>query len=100
MISNSTITAKKTNEQAPKQDTNDIIDVDMPFSESEVTKYTSKEYVEALTHSDVPLAKKAAIKAYCQLGKRECRHVVVEGRECVGECPIEKKEKERSMMNR
>ncbi|MBU1298293.1 MAG: hypothetical protein KKF20_05405 [Bacteroidetes bacterium] len=72
----------------------------MPFSESEVTKYTSKEYVEALTHSDVPLAKKAAIKAYCQLGKRECRHVVVEGRECVGECPIEKKEKERSMMNR
>jgi len=37
----------------------------MPFSESEVTKYTSKEYVEALTHSDVPLAKKAAIKAYC-----------------------------------
>ncbi len=78
----------------PKVDdqTSDIIDVDMPFSESEVTKYTSKEYVEALTHSDIPLAKKAALKAYCQLGKRECRRVVTEGRECAGECPLEKKE--------
>lgn len=74
----------------------DNIDVDLPFNETEVTRHTSPEYVEALTHSDIPLAKKAALKAYCQLGKRECRRVVTEGRECVGECPIEKKEKARA----
>lgn len=83
----------------PKVDnqTSDVIDVDMPFSISEVTQATSKEYVEALTHSDMPLAKKAAIKAYCNLGKRECRRVITEGRECVGECPIEKKEKTKAV---
>ncbi len=76
--------------------TDENIDVDLPFNEIEVTSHTSPEYVEALTHSDIPLAKKAALKAYCQLGKRECRRVVTEGRECVGECPIEKKEKARA----
>lgn len=74
----------------------DIIDVDMPFNENEVARATSREYVEALTHSDMPLAKKTALKAYCQLGKRECRRVITEGSECVGECPIEKKEKARA----
>ncbi|MDP2207359.1 MAG: response regulator [Bacteroidota bacterium] len=79
----------------PKVDdhTSEIIDVDMPFNKNEVAKATSIEYVEALTHSDIPLAKKAAIKAYCNLGKRECRRVITEGRECVGECPLEKKER-------
>lgn len=72
------------------------IDVDMPFSEAEVTKATSPEYVEALTHTDVPLAKKVADKAYCYTGKRDCRKVVLDGRECAGECPIEKKEKARA----
>lgn len=75
----------------------DIIDVDMPFSAREVAKSTSPEYVEALTHSDVPIAKKtAAGKAYCHTGKRDCVRVVKEGRECPGECPIEKKEKARA----
>ncbi|HCV43628.1 MAG TPA: hypothetical protein DGH68_09100 [Bacteroidetes bacterium] len=74
----------------------DIIDVDMPFSAREVAKSTSPEYVEALTHSDMPLAKRGTGKAYCHTGKRECVRVVKEGRECVGECPIEKKEKARA----
>lgn len=74
----------------------DILDVDMPFSAREVEKYTSPEYVEALTHSDIPLARKAAGKAYCSTGKRMCVRVVKEGRECPGECPIEKKEKTRA----
>ena len=77
--------------------TDDIVDVDMPFSIKEVERATSPEYVEALTHSDVPLAKKAtAGKAYCYTGKRECARVVKEGKECPGECPIEKKEKARA----
>jgi DNA-binding NtrC family response regulator len=76
--------------------TDDIIDVDMPFSAREVAKQTSREYVEALTHSDVPLAKKTAVKAFCYLGQRECRKLVLEGKECAGECPILKKEKSRA----
>jgi DNA-binding response OmpR family regulator len=74
----------------------DRIDVDMPFSESEVARSTSPEYVNALTHSDVPLSKKLSDKAYCHTGKRECRRLVIEGRGCSGECPIEKKEKARA----
>lgn len=76
---------------------NDNIDVDMPFSESEVSQATSKEYVETLTRSDIPQAKKKEKKtAYCMTGKRECRRLVLEGMECVGECPIIKKEKSRA----
>ncbi len=74
----------------------DVIDVDMPFSAKEVAKYTSETYVDALTHTDVPLPKKVADKAYCQTGKRECRRLVLEGRECSGECPLAKKEKARA----
>jgi len=73
-----------------------IIDVDMPFPAKEVEQATSTAYVETLTHSDVPLAKRAADKAYCHTGKRDCRRVVTEGRECAGECPIEKKAKARA----
>jgi DNA-binding response OmpR family regulator len=82
--------------QPSKEKKDDIIDVDMPFNATEVAKQTSPEYVEALTHSDIPVAKKTALKVYCNLGKRECRRLVVEGRECAGECPIEKKEKARA----
>jgi len=72
------------------------IDVDMPFSAREVAKQTSKQYVETLTHSDVALPKKSAEKAYCYTGARECRRLVLEGRECPGECILQKKEKERA----
>lgn len=74
----------------------EMIDVDMPFNAREVAKCTSDEYVDALTHTDVPLPKKIAEKTYCQTGQRECRKVVLEGRECAGECPIAKKEKARA----
>jgi DNA-binding NtrC family response regulator len=79
-----------------KSTDDDIIDVDMPFSAREVARSTSREYVEALTHSDMPLAKRGTGKAYCHTGKRECVRVVKEGRECANECPIEKKEKARA----
>jgi len=76
------------------QKPDDIIDVDLPFSASEVAQATSKEYVESLTHTDIPVAKKpTATKAYCHTGKRDCRRLTLEGKECSGECPIEKKEK-------
>jgi DNA-binding response OmpR family regulator len=72
------------------------IDVDMPFNAREVARHTSSEYVESLTRSDVPLPRKIADKAYCYNGARECRRVVLEGKECSGECPLVKKERERA----
>lgn len=80
----------------PEEIPDEQIDVDMPFSAREVAKYTSNDYVETLTHSDIPLPKKAAEKAYCYAGQRECRRLVVEGRECPGECPLLKKERARA----
>jgi DNA-binding response OmpR family regulator len=74
----------------------DMVDVDMPFSAREVQKYTSPEYVESLTRTDLSLPKKSADKAFCHTGKRMCARVVKEKRECPGECPIEKKEKARA----
>jgi len=74
----------------------DIIDVDMPFSAREVARYTSERYVDSLTHTDIPVPKKGADKAYCSSGQRECRRLAVEGKECAGECPVVKKEKARA----
>ena len=78
-----------------RQTTDDLLDVDMPFSAREVERSTSRAYVESLTHSDVPLAKKVADKEYCHTGKRMCVRLVKEKRECTPACPIEKKEKAR-----
>jgi DNA-binding NtrC family response regulator len=84
--------------QAPPalQTPDHVIEVDMPFSAREMEQQTSKAYVDALTHSDVPLAKKVAGKEYCYSGKRMCVRLVKEGRECASVCPIEAKEKERA----
>jgi DNA-binding response OmpR family regulator len=80
-----------------KDEASDIIDVDLPFNPAELEKSTSKEFVENLTHSDIQRTNKAAKKtAYCVLGKRECRRLVLEGKECAGECPIEVKARKRA----
>jgi DNA-binding NtrC family response regulator len=92
--------AKRKVAQTPEAKEDDLadgnIDIDMPFNAREVAKQTSREYVETLTHTDVPLPKKTAEKAYCFLGQRECRKLVLDGKECAGECPILKKEKARA----
>jgi len=60
-----------------------------------VEKVTSKEFVDKLTRSDVPQAKKASKRTeFCNTGQRECRRLVLEGIECVGECPLDKKARE------
>ena len=79
----------------PSDAKDEKIDVDMPFSVSEVEKVTSKEFVDKLTRSDVPQAKKAGKRTeFCNTGQRECRRLVLEGMECVGECPLDKKARE------
>jgi DNA-binding response OmpR family regulator len=99
-VERKTDSSKKVN-NLPKVEPGDAndekIDVDMPFSEREIELATSKEFVEKLTRSDIPQIKKARKKTeYCELGKRECRRLVLEGRECVGECPIDKKAREKA----
>jgi DNA-binding response OmpR family regulator len=73
----------------------EMIDIDMPFGAKEVAKYTSREYVDALTHSDVPLSKKIAERTQDHLGKEGRRRAVVKGKENAGEHPM-KKEKART----
>ena len=86
-------TEKPTENKSTKDD---IIDVDIPFSEKEVEKATSKVFTEKLTRSDVTSPAKQSNTAYCSTGARECRRLVLTGLECKGECPIVKKEKERA----
>lgn len=66
------------------------IDVDMPFSAREVAKATSRQYVEHLTRSDVPVAaapvKQAA--AFCAVGQRNCKKYEKSGACKNGECPL------------
>ena len=100
-LSAKVIKAKRKSEQPPTKQNetgaDENIDVDMPFNAREVSNQTSEAYVETLTHSDIPLPKKkTAEKAYCFSGQRECRKLVLDGKECPGECPILKKEKARA----
>lgn len=74
----------------------DNIDVDMPFSEKEVADATTKDYANKLTRSDTTTPARKSKTAYCNMGHRECRRLVLTGKECEGECPIVKKEKERA----
>lgn len=99
-LANRVIRVKAKPTTKPRPEANELpdenIDVDMPFNAREVAKQTSKQFVETLTHSDVPLHRRTAEKAYCYTGARECRRLVLEGRECPGECILLKKEKERA----
>lgn len=84
-------------EEINTENKNDLIDIDMPFSEREVEKATSKEYVDKLTRSDTTTPARQARTAFCNIGLRECRLLVLTGTECKDECPIMNKEKERAM---
>lgn len=79
-----------------KDEKDDVIDVDMPFSEKEVREATSKDFADKLTRSDVTTPARKAKTAFCNTGQRECRRLVLTGTECKGECPIVKKERERA----
>ncbi len=79
----------------PSDAKDEKIDVDMPFSIAETEQATSKEFVDKLTRSDIPQIKKASKRTeFCNTGQRECRRLVLEGIECVGECPLDKKARE------
>lgn len=89
---------KETKTEENKKEDN--IDIDLPFSEKEVTDATSKDYVNKLTRSDTTTPARKSKTAFCNMGQRECRRLVLTGKECEGECPIVKKEKERAKMTK
>lgn len=78
---------------------NDIIDIDMPFSESEVEKATSKEFTDKLTRSDIPTTATHISESYCLKGARECKIYLKTKKECKGECAEIKREK-KAMLKR
>jgi DNA-binding NtrC family response regulator len=85
------------NPQEDKKDNkDDNIDVDMPFSAKEVEKATSKEFTDKLSRSDIQTPARQSKTAFCNTGARECRRLVLTGMECKGECPIAKKEQARA----
>ena len=76
---------------APAESDNpQIIDVDMPFDAKELEKATSKEYVDRLTRSDVPIVavKPLPPQDFCPLGQRVCKRFAKKGVCQQEECPI------------
>ena len=82
---------------AASGDSEEIIDVDMPFNASEIEKATSKSYVEHLTRSDMPIveARPMVAEDYCSLGQRSCKRFVKKGVCQQDECPIVTAEKKK-----
>lgn len=78
-------------------ETDEIIDVDMPFSAKEIEKATSPSYVEHLTRSDMPIvaAKPLPPEDYCSLGQRSCKRFAKKGMCQQDECPIVAAEKKK-----
>lgn len=79
------------------EESDDIIDVDMPFSAKEIAKATSQTYVEHLTRSDMPIVAAKPIPAadYCSLGQRACKRFEKKGMCQQDECPIVAAEKKK-----
>jgi DNA-binding NtrC family response regulator len=78
--------------------TSDQIDVDIPFSASEVESATSASYVEHLTRSDVTVAQAAAPMVaadFCSLGQRNCKRFLKKGVCQQEECPLVVAEKKK-----
>ena len=71
------------------------IDVDIPFDRKEVAKYTSEEYVDRLTSTDIAQVETQSEKPpenYCEMGARVCDIYKKLGDTCKGgikknECP-------------
>jgi DNA-binding NtrC family response regulator len=77
--------------EAPAESgSDDIIDVDMPFSAKEIARATSASYVEHLTRSDIPIVAAKPIPAadFCPLGQRSCKRFLKKGVCQQEECPI------------
>jgi DNA-binding NtrC family response regulator len=75
------------------KNSDELIDVDMPFVIKEIEKATSSDFVNRLTRSDIPISKKYSVSIQCAKGNRECKIFTKTRMECKGECIELKKEK-------
>jgi DNA-binding NtrC family response regulator len=84
---------------APVEETNsdEVIDVDLPFNAKELEKATSAKYVANLGRSDMPIVTAQPIPAadFCSLGQRSCKRFVKKGVCQQDECPIVAAEKKK-----
>jgi DNA-binding response OmpR family regulator len=75
-----------------------IIDVDIPFDQNEVAKYTGKEYAETIGPSDMPVIEVKAptqLENFCEMGQMVCEIFKKLGATCKvgtkkGVCPQKK----------
>jgi DNA-binding response OmpR family regulator/flavodoxin len=80
------------------------IDIDIPFDQDEVVKYTGKDYVKRLTRSDVPVVEVTVpetLENYCEVGNMVCDIFKKLGATCkagtkTNECPQLKSKKRRA----
>ncbi len=81
----------------PETESDEVLDVDMPFSVKELEKATSASYVERLSRSDMPIvaAKPIPAEDFCSLGQRSCKKFLKKGVCQQDECPIVTAEKKK-----
>jgi DNA-binding response OmpR family regulator len=80
---------KKEGKKESKPKSHRPLDVDLPFDEEELRKYTSEQYVESIGRSDIP-----AIQVhtdFCPVGERRCARYLRVG-VCKEGCPLLMKE--------
>jgi DNA-binding NtrC family response regulator len=84
-------------EEAEETESDELIDVDMPFKVKELEKATSASYVERLTRSDMPIVavKPMPAEDFCLLGQRSCKKFLKKGVCQQEECPIVTAEKKK-----
>ncbi len=78
-----------------------IIDVDIPFDQDEVAKYTGKEYAKSIGPSDIPVIEvkmPEPLEGFCEMGNMVCDIFKKLGTTCKvgtkkGLCPQKKKKK-------
>jgi DNA-binding NtrC family response regulator len=74
----------------------DAIDVDMPFSEKEVSAQTSRNYADHLTRSDIAPSHHTFPENFCVKGDMVCKRFQKQNGPCEGECPIQARKKRKA----
>lgn len=64
------------------------MDVDLPFDAAELEAQTSKQFVETIRRSDLPIGHRPLPESYCLKGEMVCTRFERQGQVCEGECPI------------
>jgi len=70
---------------AKEKESINIIDVDIPFDQDEVAKYTGKEYAKSIGPSDIPVIEVKTpepLEGFCELGNMVCDIFVKLGATC------------------